>query len=82
MIEFESKYGCIVYGDASFCIQEIDDEELNDTSYQEYGTDLPDDQAFELASNLVNLYRSVYLVENKNISQNYETKLQSTHHQN
>ncbi len=44
---------------------------------QEYGIDLPDDEAYELASNLSNLYRSVYLIsKNKNISQDYEKELQ------
>lgn len=43
---------------------------------QEYGIDLPDDEAHQLANNLTNLYRSVYLTpENKNISQNYEEKI-------
>lgn len=41
--------------------------------FQEYGIKLDEQTAYELANNLVNLYRSVYLPETKNISQKYET---------
>ncbi|MEO8581760.1 MAG: hypothetical protein ABI425_04290 [Patescibacteria group bacterium] len=49
---------------------------------QEYGVDLPDDQAFELANNLSNLYRAVYLnPKNNQMNQYYEKKPQPTHTQ-
>lgn len=41
--------------------------------FQEYGIKLDEQTAYELANNLVNLYRSVYLPDTKNISQKYET---------
>lgn len=40
--------------------------------FQEYGIKLDEQTAYELANNLVNLYRSVYLPDTKNISQKYE----------
>jgi hypothetical protein len=49
---------------------------------QQTGILLDDDKAYELASSLVNLYRAVYSHKQSKISQNYETKLQSPHHQN
>lgn len=49
---------------------------------QQTGILLDDDKAYELASSLVNLYRAVYSNKQLKISQNYETKSQSPHHQN
>jgi len=40
--------------------------------FQEYGIELDEQTAYELANNLVNLYRSVYLPDTKNISKQYE----------
>lgn len=40
--------------------------------FQEYGIKLDEQTAYELANNLVNLYRSVYLPDTKNISKQYE----------
>lgn len=47
---------------------------------QETGVNLPNDKAYELATNLVNLYRAVYIKQPKKIRQNYEKKLQPTNH--
>jgi len=41
--------------------------------FLEYGINLDEQTAYELASNLANLYRSVYLPDTANISQKYET---------
>ena len=49
---------------------------------QETGVDLLNDEAYELATNLVNLYRSVYIKDTKSMKQNYETKLQPTQNKN
>lgn len=46
-----------------------------------YGEMIDDDRAYELANNLLNLYRVVYLVDGKKTGQEHETKLQHTHHQ-
>lgn len=45
--------------------------------FQEYGINLDEQIAYELASNLVNLYRSIYLPDAENISQKYETNTSS-----
>ena len=41
--------------------------------FLEYGINLDEQTAYELASNLANLYRSVYLPDTENINQKYET---------
>lgn len=50
--------------------------------FQEYGIKLDEQSAYELASNLVNLYRSVYLPDTKNISQKYEKNTSAQKNQN
>ncbi len=49
---------------------------------QEYGIKLDEQTAYELANNLVNLYRSVYLPDTKNISQKYEKNTSTQKNQN
>lgn len=46
--------------------------------FKVYGFELSDEKAYELASNLLNLYRAVYSTEGKNMNQKYETKIQSS----
>ena len=48
---------------------------------QEYGEEITNKKAYELASNLVNLYRAVYLNEEESISQKYETQSRSSKNQ-
>lgn len=43
--------------------------------FKEYGIQLDEQTAYELANNLVNLYRSVYLPDKQNINQKYETNI-------
>ncbi len=50
--------------------------------FQEYGINLDEQTAYELANNLVNLYRSVYLPDTANISQKYETNTSTQKNQN
>lgn len=50
--------------------------------FQEYGIKLDEQSAYELANNLVNLYRSVYLPGTKNISQKYEKNTSTQKNQN
>ncbi len=49
---------------------------------QVYGIRLEEREAYDLATNLLNLYRAVYLDKShKNINQNYEKNLPHTQHQ-
>ncbi|MEO8581789.1 MAG: hypothetical protein ABI425_04440 [Patescibacteria group bacterium] len=50
--------------------------------FQEYGINIDEQTAYELANNLANLYRSVYLPDTKNISQKYETNTSTQTNQN
>ena len=50
--------------------------------FQEYGIKLDEQTAYELTNNLVNLYRSVYLPDTKNISQKYEKNTSTQKNQN
>ena len=52
-------------------------EKFKQIYQQVYGIRLKEQEAYDLATNLVNLYRTVYLDEShKNISPNYEKKSQ------
>ena len=54
-------------------------EKFKQIYQQVYGIRLEEQEAYDLAANLLNLYRAVYLDEpQKNISQNYEKKPQSS----
>lgn len=50
--------------------------------FQEYGINLDEQTAYELANNLVNLYRIVYLPDTANISQKYETNTSTQKNKN
>ena len=56
-------------------------EAFRNLYFQEYGAWLSDEESFELASNLINLYRAVYLGRSQKSDRKHETKLQHTHHQ-
>lgn len=57
-------------------------EKFQQLYFQEYGIKLDEQTAYELANNLVNLYRSVYLPDTANISQKYETNTSTQKNQN
>ena len=56
-------------------------EKFKQIYLQTYGVQLEDQEAFDLAENLLGLYRAVYLEEpHKNINQNYEKNVLHPQH--